>query len=355
MISMIKWIAIGSAMLVLSSAATADVAWRVNGIFDDGTALTGTFTINPYGFLDTAALTTAAQAPFAGFTYTPGDSSTGTTPTAIDFQPGYTSDLHLVFAANLSHPGTNAIVSGYECVGSYSCFDAGGGQVRTLVVGRRNGARAGRLGAAGRRFRGHRRRPPGAAGGQGGGRAAAIARRLTRRTITGLSVSGTSPSSGLAIAAAKARTPITTDVQPRAVVRGPAHLRLHQRPAQRVALDPDVGEAGKRQPGRIAAGPDPGTCILADQRRRKRHEGDDQQEQQVAPDERVVAARQLPEHPVMADPELPDDEEADEEADILREQAEQRLRQRRLGDRGRRAAAGRRRRAGSSRWRTPRR
>jgi hypothetical protein len=132
--SIIKWIAIGSAMLVLPSAATADVTWRVNGVFDDGTALTGTFAINPYGFLDTAALTTAAQAPFAGFTYTPANSSTGTTPTAIDFQPGYTSDLHLVFAANLSHPGTNNIVSGYECIGSYSCFQAAG-TVRTLVSG----------------------------------------------------------------------------------------------------------------------------------------------------------------------------------------------------------------------------
>jgi hypothetical protein len=135
MTKLVNRIAISLGVLALPGAAVADVHWRVNGVFDDGTTLTGTFDIDTYGYLGPSALTTQAQGTFPGFTYTLGDSSAGNTATAIDFERGYTGDLHLVFASNLSSGGTNPIVSGYECVGSYSCYNASGGTIRNLVSG----------------------------------------------------------------------------------------------------------------------------------------------------------------------------------------------------------------------------
>ena len=40
------------------SMASADTRWLVDATFDDGTTLTGTFTLNVYGFLESANLET---------------------------------------------------------------------------------------------------------------------------------------------------------------------------------------------------------------------------------------------------------------------------------------------------------
>jgi len=118
------------------SAANASVVWDVSATFSDGATLTGTFTINQYGYLQSADLVTTGMGAFSGYTYTLADSYISTGTNYIDFEPGYTSDLHLQFAGNLTDPvADNSIIlaSSYECFGSYSCYDAGGGTIRYLV------------------------------------------------------------------------------------------------------------------------------------------------------------------------------------------------------------------------------
>lgn len=126
----------GVLLLVLPAAASATVYWRVNGVFSDGTLLSGTFAINQYGFLSAASLTTEANAPFTGFTYAPGNSSESNGATYVDFQPSFQSDLHLVLANDLSHASVNPIAAGsYECQASFNCYNATGGHTRYLTSG----------------------------------------------------------------------------------------------------------------------------------------------------------------------------------------------------------------------------
>jgi len=131
--------------LALLSPAKADVVWTVNGTFQDGTTLTGTFQINVYGYLDkNYSLTTQANGAFSGFTYTSSNSYFQNGSFYVDFQPGYKQDLHLAFLNSLLTPSPdNPILSAaspatgpsYECINSYSCFDLGGGTVRYLGTG----------------------------------------------------------------------------------------------------------------------------------------------------------------------------------------------------------------------------
>jgi len=123
-------------------AVASATEWLVNATFDDGTTLTGTFTVNVYGYLESANLQTDTNGVFTAFDYTTADSSvaTGTFPPYyIDFQPGYQSDLHVVFADALTVGAPNNPIetggSSYECQGSFSCFDLGGGNTRYIESG----------------------------------------------------------------------------------------------------------------------------------------------------------------------------------------------------------------------------
>ena len=129
-------------LAITPSAANADVTWLVNGTFDDGTTVTGTFDINVYGYLESADLKTETKGVFTGFEYTTASPiyiATGVT--FVDFQPSYQSDLHLTFADNLGvAEADNPIIGGemgpsYECQGSYSCYVPSGGNTRYIASG----------------------------------------------------------------------------------------------------------------------------------------------------------------------------------------------------------------------------
>ena len=131
-----------SGLALWPAAASANTEWMVNATFDDNSTLTGTFVVNTYGYLVSANLQTETNGVFTAFDYTTSDSFVATgisSPYFIDFQPGYQSDLHVVFADSLT-TGTadNPIVTGgasYECQGSFSCFDLGGGNTRFIESG----------------------------------------------------------------------------------------------------------------------------------------------------------------------------------------------------------------------------
>lgn len=123
------------------SVANADIVWTVNGVFDDGGALSGYFNINVYGFLDGYDLTTTAGGTQSGFDYTPSDSYFSNGAFYVDAQPGYEQDLHLAFSDPVSTPvAVDPIIGGeggpsYECINSFSCYIPLGGQVRYLASG----------------------------------------------------------------------------------------------------------------------------------------------------------------------------------------------------------------------------
>jgi hypothetical protein len=126
--------------------ASADVLWTVNGTFDDGGALTGTFEVDQYGYLIDAALTTSAwtvdDITRPAFTYTLINSFIATGVDLdnyyVDFQPGYQADLHVQFTDPLKAPeADNVIIGGeqgpsYECKDSFSCFVPAYGPTRYL-------------------------------------------------------------------------------------------------------------------------------------------------------------------------------------------------------------------------------
>lgn len=127
-------------LLGFQTSAKADVVWTVNGTFDDGATLTGTFTTNVYGFLlGDYSLTTTAKGPFTAFTYNSSDSYFSNGTFYVDFQPGYQQDLHLEFSDSLSVPNLNNPIVGngasFECQGSFSCFIPAGGEVRYIDSG----------------------------------------------------------------------------------------------------------------------------------------------------------------------------------------------------------------------------
>lgn len=133
---------LAGALFFFGAEARADILWTVDGTFTDGTTVTGTFSINQYGFLDNNfSLTTHANGAFAGFTYTASDSYYSNGTFYVDAQPGYQQDLHLQFLDALTalNPN-NPIVGGnpgpsYECIDSFSCFNQTGGTIRYIESG----------------------------------------------------------------------------------------------------------------------------------------------------------------------------------------------------------------------------
>lgn len=126
-----------AAALMLPAVADAKI-WKIAGVFSDGSTLVGRFSLNSYGFLDTAHLTTQANGVFTGATYAVPSDSASNTSFSIDVnQANYSDDLHLSFASDITlAAGTVALrTTSYECRGSGSCYNAGGGDVRYLVSG----------------------------------------------------------------------------------------------------------------------------------------------------------------------------------------------------------------------------
>ena len=157
-----------AALLTLAgSAAQADTIWDVFATFDDQTTLSGSFTIDQYGYLTDRAITTQAGPTLAGFAYTNDNNSRANTdPTtnspyfislipakdaAGPNQPQYTAQLRLDFEHTLTDLSqlqysiiTNDKTS-FECFGDFGCSAASptGGTARYVVSGYARQASAG--------------------------------------------------------------------------------------------------------------------------------------------------------------------------------------------------------------------
>ena len=122
------------------SGAKANTVQTITGTFDDGGALSGTFTFNQYGFLTAPwHLTTTAGASIpTNTTYGPGD-VTGivgyylpplyvtlvTLPDSFEVWNTTYGDrtLTLLFSSpDMGQPDT--LLGGFECLASYACVDA---------------------------------------------------------------------------------------------------------------------------------------------------------------------------------------------------------------------------------------
>jgi len=127
-----------SGALALPATADAAVIWNVAGTFSDGTALTGSFTTDVYGFVQTWDLFTQANGSFSAFEYNPSTSYLGSGNFFVDFQPNYQGDLHLEFADDLTVPSPHNFIvdaASFECQDSYSCFVPAQGPTRYLTGG----------------------------------------------------------------------------------------------------------------------------------------------------------------------------------------------------------------------------
>jgi hypothetical protein len=138
---LVKSALLGMTFMVLGAALTtaeAAVVWNVSGTFSDDTTLIGSFSTDVYGYVESANLITQTKGAFTGFDYTLADSYSSSGLNFVDFQPGYTSDLHLQFANPLTSPiADNPIIDAvsYECQGSYSCYVPSGAPTRYLTGG----------------------------------------------------------------------------------------------------------------------------------------------------------------------------------------------------------------------------
>ncbi|WP_372785412.1 PEPxxWA-CTERM sorting domain-containing protein [Phenylobacterium sp.] len=143
--------------LWVGTAAQAAVVWHVTGLFNDGSALSGDFTINIDGFIDGPSLDVATNL----FDYKAANSSLNNTARSIDAQPGFMNDLRLTFTRDLTAVGVgaNALVAGvggpsFECRGSFTCFKGDPaldpqGSYRWLVSGEALSALTGDVGGGG--------------------------------------------------------------------------------------------------------------------------------------------------------------------------------------------------------------
>ena len=148
--------------MVLGASAASAATWILsNAVFDDGTTLTGQFTVDKYGFVTSYNLVTKTDTPkgFVGFTYASGPteavgpngalpsgdqvqfyapSAPGLTPTSPDYytQPE-TNLLQLTFGNTLlvSNPhNAITVTQSWECESSYVC-PSGEGVTRYLSTG----------------------------------------------------------------------------------------------------------------------------------------------------------------------------------------------------------------------------
>jgi hypothetical protein len=117
------------------SIARADILWTLTDVpLDDGTLLSGHFSINQYGFLDNNWLFTTQNGTLPGSVYLPVINSVDVTSTTVGVLPPgspYQGILFLTFQGPLTVASAhNDIVGGspgpsYECFG-FSCDPAQG-------------------------------------------------------------------------------------------------------------------------------------------------------------------------------------------------------------------------------------
>jgi hypothetical protein len=121
--------AAGLAIAAAPTAASADIQWVVTGTFDDGSTLSGQFDVNVNDGFASFDLKTSAGPVIGAQEYASTDSTTYNWigETFVEFQPNYTSDLHLEFTDSLyAAEANNVILTGptgpsFECIESYSC------------------------------------------------------------------------------------------------------------------------------------------------------------------------------------------------------------------------------------------
>ncbi len=112
------------AVTAYTSSAVADTL--VDATFTDGTSITGSFSLNVYGYLDTADITTTAYSSFSGYDYTSGSIIQNSPSAYADginlTNANYSLSLYLVFEQPLNQPGNDLIntSASYECIG-FSC------------------------------------------------------------------------------------------------------------------------------------------------------------------------------------------------------------------------------------------
>jgi hypothetical protein len=125
-----------SACVCAASAALADTHWVVNGVFDDGTTLSGYFNLNILNYLGAFKLTTQTGTVLSANVYTSGGMTSPGSLT-LDFEPTYQEELHLSFADTLdtSAPTNALLATSYECQESYNCYLPTGGIRRYIVSG----------------------------------------------------------------------------------------------------------------------------------------------------------------------------------------------------------------------------
>jgi hypothetical protein len=139
--------AAGLLALAQPAAAAQDVHWDVAGTFLDGGRFSGAFNVDKFGVLFDWDLTTTDATDGSGFLgqeYKNGLSgaTSGNSDAAIAVGYRFTDVFQLTFAHSLFTPFahnhivlTGAPGGSFECVGSFSCFNAGGGAVRLLAGG----------------------------------------------------------------------------------------------------------------------------------------------------------------------------------------------------------------------------
>jgi hypothetical protein len=130
-----------SALACSASSSQADVKYTIeNAVFDDSSSLTGYFTLNQYGFLESWDLTTVAGT-VSGYEYTPSstDLSGGCAGTCFIFGQNvtaYLGALQLTFENPFPTSGTDPLVvgEGGPSWENYS-YTLGGSPIRYLVSG----------------------------------------------------------------------------------------------------------------------------------------------------------------------------------------------------------------------------
>jgi hypothetical protein len=129
--SILTGVALAASTLVAASAADA-ATWMVNGTFADGTTVTGKFTVDVYGYLKGADLSTqngtsdTGGNPLSAANYDLNNNASNGAPPSpyyIDLlPPDDQSELYIIFQDPLTTPiADNPIIGGYECQESFSC------------------------------------------------------------------------------------------------------------------------------------------------------------------------------------------------------------------------------------------
>jgi hypothetical protein len=119
-------------LLLLTAFAVANTAQAaatiddtlVNATFTDGASITGSFSLNAYGYLSAVDITTVSFGSFSGYDYTLGGIQPNSPPAdGINLtNANYSRTLHLVFEQPLNQSGNDLInaSASWECIG-YSC------------------------------------------------------------------------------------------------------------------------------------------------------------------------------------------------------------------------------------------